>query len=220
MGNSIVVRKGTSLAKRDRALRAAQYVRMSTDYQRYSIQNQAAAIATFARQHNLTIVRTYVDEGRSGLRIKGRAGLIELIDRVTSGEADFDHIFVYDVSRWGRFQDIDESAYYEFLCKQNGIKVIYCAEQFEDDGSLLSSIVKNIKRVRAAEFSRELSVKVHTGQCRVAKFGFSRGSPGRLRAEKRVGRREASTQRTFTKRTAESPPNRPGEVASWDARRG
>ena len=177
MGNSIVVRKGTSLAKRDRALRAAQYVRMSTDYQRYSIQNQAAAIATFAQQHNLTIVRTYVDEGRSGLRIKGRAGLIELIDRVTSGEANFDHILVYDVSRWGRFQDIDESAYYEFLCKQNGIKVIYCAEQFEDDGSLLSSIIKNIKRVMAAEFSRELSVKVHTGQCRVASLGFRVGAP-------------------------------------------
>jgi len=117
MANSLVVRKGTSLAKRVRALRAAQYVRMSTDYQRYSIQNQAAAIAAYAQQKNLTIVRTYVDEGRSGLRIKGRAGLIELIDDVQSGRAEFDHILVYDVSRWGRFQDVDKSAHYEFVCK-------------------------------------------------------------------------------------------------------
>jgi hypothetical protein len=36
MANSLVVRKGTDLAKRIRALRAAQYVRMSTDFQRYS----------------------------------------------------------------------------------------------------------------------------------------------------------------------------------------
>jgi len=108
MTNSLVVRKGTSLAKRSKALRAAQYVPMSTDYQRYSIKNQAAAIAAFAQQKNLTIVRTYVDEGRSGLRIKGRAGLTQLIDDVCSGHADFDHILVYDVSRWGRFQDIDE----------------------------------------------------------------------------------------------------------------
>jgi DNA invertase Pin-like site-specific DNA recombinase len=177
MVNALVVHKNTSIAKRSRTLRAAQYVRMSTDYQRYSIQNQAAAIAAFAQQKNLTIVRTYVDEGRSGLRIKGRAGLIQLIADVSSGQTDFDHILVYDISRWGRFQDVDESAHYEFVCKQNGIKVAYCAEQFDNDGSLLSSIVKNIKRVMAAEFSRELSVKVHTGQSRVASLGYRVGGP-------------------------------------------
>lgn len=69
------------------------------------------------------------------------------------------------------FQDVDESAHYEFVCKQNGINIAYCAEQFDNDGSLLSSIVKNIKRVMAAEFSRELSVKVHAGQCRTTSLG-------------------------------------------------
>jgi DNA invertase Pin-like site-specific DNA recombinase len=177
MANSLVVRKGTELTKRNRALRAAQYVRMSTEYQRYSIQNQAAAIAVYAQQKSLTIVRTYVDEGRSGLRIKGRAGLIELIDDVQSGRADFDHVLVYDISRWGRFQDVDESAHYEFLCRQAGIMVEYCAEQFDNDGSLLSSIVKNLKRVMAAEFSRELSAKVHAGQLRGASLGFRQGGP-------------------------------------------
>jgi DNA invertase Pin-like site-specific DNA recombinase len=177
MVNSLVVRKDTSIAKRSKAHRAAQYIRMSTDYQRYSPQNQASAIATYAQQKNLTIVRTYLDEGRSGLRIRGRAGLMELIDDVCSRRADFDHILVYDVSRWGRFQDVDESAHHEFVCKQNGIKVVYCAEQFDNDGSLVSSIVKNIKRVMAAEFSRELSVKVHTGQSRVASLGYRVGGP-------------------------------------------
>jgi len=177
MANSLVVRKGTSLAKQSKALRAAQYVRMSTDYQRYSIQNQASAIAAYAQQNNLTIVRTYVDEGRSGLRIKGRPGLLELMDDVCSSRTDFDHVLVYDVSRWGRFQDVDESAHYEFLCKKNGITVSYCAEQFANDGSLLSSIVKNIKRVMAAEYSRELSAKTHTALCRIAGLGFRPGGP-------------------------------------------
>jgi DNA invertase Pin-like site-specific DNA recombinase len=177
MANSLVVRKGTDLAKRIKALRAAQYVRMSTDFQRYSIQNQAATIAAYALQKQFTIVRTYIDEGRSGLRIKGRAGLIELIDDVQSGRADFDHILVYDISRWGRFQDVDEHAYYEFICKQNGVKVHYCAEQFDNDGSLLSSIAKNVKRVMAGEWSRELSVKVHAGQCRIAGIGYRVGAP-------------------------------------------
>jgi DNA invertase Pin-like site-specific DNA recombinase len=177
MANALVIRKDTSAAKRTTALRAAQYFRMSTDYQRYSIQNQAAAIAAFAQQAGLTIVSTYVDEGRSGLRIKGRPGLTELIDDVESGRADFGHILVYDVSRWGRFQDVDESAYYEFTCKENGINVAYCAEQFDNDGSLLASVMKNIKRVMAAEYSRELSVKVHTGQSRIASLGFRVGGP-------------------------------------------
>ncbi|MHC2464495.1 recombinase family protein [Bradyrhizobium embrapense] len=175
MANSLVVRKGTSLAERNRALRAARYVRMSTERQQYSIQNQAAVIATYAHAHNLMIVQTYRDEGESGLRLKNRSGLIKLIEDVQSGTADFGHILVYDVSRWGRFQDTDESAHYEFVCRQAGISVAYCAEQFDNDGSMLSSIVKNIKRVMAAEYSRELSAKIFAGQCRFARLGYMRG---------------------------------------------
>lgn len=177
MVNSLVVRKGTNVAKRDRTLRAAQYLRMSTHDQRYSIQNQAATIAIYAQQNSLAIVQTYRDDGRSGLRIRNRAGLIELIDDASSGRADYDHILVYDVTRWGRFQDVDESAYYEFICKKNGIKVVYCAEQFSNDGSLLSNIAKNIKRAMAGEWSRELGVKVHAGQARIAGLGYRVGGP-------------------------------------------
>lgn len=177
MGNWLVVPKGTGLARRTRARRAAQYVRMSRELQRYSIKNQMAAIATYAEANALTIVRTYADEGRSGLRIKGRPGLIELIEDVQSGQADFDHILVYDVSRWGRFQDVDESAYYEFLCKRNGVQVEYCAELFKNDGTFVSGIAKSLKRGMAAEWSRELSVKVHAGHCRVASLGYRVGAP-------------------------------------------
>ncbi|TWH94036.1 recombinase family protein [Bradyrhizobium daqingense] len=171
MGTELVVRKSSLPAAR-RMSRAAQYVRMSTERQQYSIQNQAAAIAAYAHAHNLTIVRTYRDEGESGLLIKNRAGLIQLLDDVKAGNADFGHVLVYDVSRWGRFQDADESAHYEFVCKQGGIRVTYCAEQFDNDGSMLASIVKNIKRVMAAEYSRELSTKVYAGQCRFARLGY------------------------------------------------
>jgi DNA invertase Pin-like site-specific DNA recombinase len=175
MANALIVRPRSDLFSPTSTGCAAQYVRMSTDHQRYSTQNQAAAIAVYAAQHDLVIVRTYADEGRSGLRIHRREGLIELIDDVRNGRADFDHILVYDVSRWGRFQDVDESAYYEFICRQAGIKVCYCAEEFDNDGSVIASIVKNLKRVMAAEYSRELSVKVHAGACRVASLGFKQG---------------------------------------------
>jgi DNA invertase Pin-like site-specific DNA recombinase len=123
----------------DQRGRAAQYVRMSTDHQKYSTQNQEDAIAEYAALHTLTIVRTYADEGRSGLRLDRRQGLKDLISDVLTGRADFDRILVYDVSRWGRFEDADEGAHYEFICKEAGVRVEYCAEDFRNDGSLMST---------------------------------------------------------------------------------
>ena len=96
-------------------VRAAQYVRMSTEHQQYSTENQADAIRQYAERRGIEIVRTYADEGRSGLRLDGRDALKQLIYDVQSGNADFAMILVYDVSRWGRFQDADESAYYEYI---------------------------------------------------------------------------------------------------------
>lgn len=132
-----------------RLIRAAQYVRMSTDHQRYSTENQADAIAAYAARRGFEIVRTYADEGRSGLDIAGRGALQRLIADVRGGSIDFEAILVYDVSRWGRFQDADESAYYEFICREAGVTVHYCAEQFENDGSLSATIIKSMKRAMA-----------------------------------------------------------------------
>jgi DNA invertase Pin-like site-specific DNA recombinase len=157
------------------SLRAAQYVRMSTDHQKYSIQNQSDAIAEYAERHGFSIVRTYADEGRSGLRLGGRNALRQLIADVQGRCSNYDVILVYDVSRWGRFQDADESAYYEFICRNAGIQIIYCAEQFENDGSVSSTVLKSIKRAMAGEYSRELSTKVFVGQCRTVQMGFWRG---------------------------------------------
>jgi DNA invertase Pin-like site-specific DNA recombinase len=155
--------------------RAAQYVRMSTDMQIYSAENQAAAIAAYAASRGLHIVSTYLDEDRSGIIIDNRDGLQRLLADVESGTADFQFVLVYDVSRWGRFQDPDESAFYEFICKRAGIKVAYCAELFENDGSLLSTMMKNVKRVMAGELSRDKSAIISAGACRVARQGFKQG---------------------------------------------
>jgi DNA invertase Pin-like site-specific DNA recombinase len=155
--------------------RSAQYVRMSSEHQQYSIANQSAAIALYAAAHNLGVVRAFVDGGKTGTTIKRRTGLQELLRIVESGTADFDEVLVYDVSRWGRFPDNDEGAHYEYLCKKAGIKVRYCAEQFENDNSTTSNLLKALKRTMAAEYSRELSVKVHAGQKRLASMGFWQG---------------------------------------------
>ena len=159
------------------ARRAAQYVRMSTEHQQYSTENQADKILEYAVRSGFEIVRTYADEGKSGLSIGGRDGLQRLLADVKAGTTDFEAILVYDVSRWGRFQDADESAHYEYVCKQAGIRVVYCAEQFENDGSPVSTIVKGVKRAMAGEYSRELSAKVFAGQCRLIELGYRQGGP-------------------------------------------
>ena len=150
-------------------------MRMSTEHQTYSIANQEAAIAAYAVAHGQEIVRTYVDAGISGLTLKRRDALKQLLRDVLEADTGYDVILVYDVSRWGRFQDPDQSAHYEFLCKDAGVHVEYCAEEFANDGSLASTLLKGLKRAMAAEYSRELSVKFTAGRERGAAQGFWMG---------------------------------------------
>src|SRR5258708_9217177 len=53
-------------------IRGVQYVRMSTEHQQYSTENQRDKILEYAARRGIEVVRTYADEGKSGLRIDGR----------------------------------------------------------------------------------------------------------------------------------------------------
>lgn len=154
------------------------HVNLSTEHQQYLLENQSAAIQKYAESQGFEVVQTYSDAAKSGLVLRHRTGLRQLLQDVV-GTPAYRAILVYDVSRWGRFQDTDESAHYEFLCKSAGVPVHYCAETFANDGTLPSLIMKTLKRTMAAEFSRELGVKVLAGQKRLARLGFKQGGvPG------------------------------------------
>jgi DNA invertase Pin-like site-specific DNA recombinase len=154
---------------------AAQYLRMSTNQQRLSIESQAAAIEWYACGHNFKVVQTYQDTGRSGLTLNRREGLKQLLQDVFSNAKAFKAILVYDVSRWGRFQDPDEAAHYEFLCKSAGVPVYYCAETFSNDPTLPNAVMKALKRAMAGEYSRELSQRTERAKRIVAERGFRAG---------------------------------------------
>ena len=163
----------------DSQIPAAQYLRMSTEHQQYSLDNQRLAIQAYSDSHGLSVVRTYTDGAKSGVVLKRRNGLRQLLQDVMGGDPGYKAILVYDVSRWGRFQDADESAHYEFLCKSAGIPVHYCAETFVNDGALPNMLMKALKRTMAGEYSRELGVKVFAGLKRLARLGFKQGGlPG------------------------------------------
>lgn len=132
-------------------------------------------ISEYAFARRIQIIRIYSDAARSGLTLQGRDSLLQLISDVESGRADFQVILVYDVSRWGRFQNVDEGAHYEFICRRAGVGVEYCADGFRNDGSIVSTLLKDVKRTMAAEHSRELSAKVSRAKLRLAQMGYFQG---------------------------------------------
>lgn len=161
------------------AVRAAQYVRMSTENQRYSIVYQVAVNAAYALERGYDLRTTYTDAGISGLSLARRTGLQALLSDVVARSAGFDVVLVYDVSRWGRFQDPDESAHYEFLCRAAGVAVEYTGEAFANDGSVASHLLKQLKRTMAAEYSRELSDRITLSKARLGRDGYwPGGNPG------------------------------------------
>jgi Resolvase, N terminal domain len=132
------------------AVRVAQYIRKSTDHHKYSTENHSASIHEYAARRAMQIVRTYADEGISGVTFRKREALQQLIDDVVSKKADFSAILVYDLSRWSRAQDVDEAAYYKYFCKRAGIAVHYCAEPcgstFENRSNLAAKFLTVIQR--------------------------------------------------------------------------
>jgi DNA invertase Pin-like site-specific DNA recombinase len=145
------------------------------EHQKYSPKNQLEPIEKYASLFSMDVVQTYSDLGKSGLKLANRPRLKALLDDVETRRNDFRVVLVYDVSRWGRFQDADESAYYEYVLKKAGVHVHYCAEHFTNDGSLSSVLLKALKRTMAGEYSRELSIKVFAGQRRQVELGFLQG---------------------------------------------
>ncbi|CAB3795245.1 hypothetical protein LMG28614_04133 [Paraburkholderia ultramafica] len=180
-------------------LRAAQYIRMSTDNQEYSPYFQRQAIAEYAVAHGIRIVRDYEDAGISGLTLRERPALIQLLLDVDSPQRKFTAVLVYDVSRWGRFQDVDEAAFYEFACRRAGVKVIYVAEPFENDASPATSVLKALKRAMAAEFSREMSRKVFLGHCLNVQRGFHSAGPPAYGLRRVLVHGESQEQRTLNR---------------------
>ena len=155
--------------------RAVAYLRMSTGLQQYSPDNQMAVIERYAAENDMEIVATYSDEARSGLRYDTRPGMQKMLADAQSTDSGFDAILVYDISRWGRFQDQDEGASLEHACRKANVQVHYCMDRFVNDGSPISTVMKSLGRYMAADYSSKLSEKVFAGQCRLIGLGFRQG---------------------------------------------
>lgn len=155
----------------------AYYRHSAEDKQENSVAIQRGHTEKFAKEQNIEIIHEEVDEGVSGL-LANRPGFERLFNNwiENSDAPNFDYVFVYDVSRWGRFQDQDQAGHYVYLCKKNGKEVVYVSRGFTDvTNQLFSSLEISIQRYMAAEYSRQLSDKVFHGCVKVSEQGYSAG---------------------------------------------
>ena len=70
----------------------------------------------------MEIIDTYIDARKSGLDLAHRPGLRVLLEDITCGRAEFSAVLVFDVSRWGRFQDSDEAAIMNSCAKKPALE--------------------------------------------------------------------------------------------------
>ena len=155
----------------------AYYRHSAEDKQENSVAIQRQHTEKFAREHNIEIIHEEADEGKSGLLASRPAFERLFINWIENDDAPhFDYVFTYDVSRWGRFQDPNEAAYWTHLCTQRGKEVIYVSDGFpKSDDKFYSNLKIYMQREMAADFSRQLSSKVFYGCVKVSEQGYSAG---------------------------------------------
>ena len=160
-------------------VRAVAYYRHSAqDRQENSIPIQRDQVREWADQHGVEIIKEFSDHGKSGLNSEGRPAFNEMMDEWVTKRTDFEYILCLDVSRWGRFQDIDLSAQFSAICKKNNKQVIYTTIGKPREDDPLYPVYVQFERFRAAQYSRELSDKVWRGCVKIAEQGYwAGGSP-------------------------------------------
>lgn len=168
--------------KQKSAKKAVAYYRHSAeDKQENSVPIQREQVQKFATKYAIEVIHEEADEGVSGLTAN-RPGFRRLFkDWVENLNAPaYDYILVFDVSRWGRFQNPNEAAHYEFICELRKKKVIYIVrgsvpKEKEDEQEMGNVLLTLVDRVSSAKFSRDLGQKVWYGCMRLSKEGYSTG---------------------------------------------
>ncbi|MFQ5621186.1 MAG: recombinase family protein [Candidatus Nanoarchaeia archaeon] len=151
--------------------KAWTYIRLSTDHQEASLEDQTNSVVECVQGLGYQIVRSFCDDGVSGKTADARPGFQSLIQSARENTEDIT-LLVYDVSRFGRFENPRESTYWEVELERNGVRVHYVSEGFVNDGSLGSQITKFIKDAEASEYIKKLSKAVRLGFRSTAERGY------------------------------------------------
>jgi DNA invertase Pin-like site-specific DNA recombinase len=136
---------------------------------------QQELVQKWAKDNGVEIIHEFSDRGKSGLTAEGRDAFNDMMENWVKKRMDFDFVLCLDVSRWGRFQDIDLSATYSAECKKHGKQVIYTTLGMPRPDDPLYPVYVQFERFRAAQYSKELSAKVFHGCVKIAQQGYWAG---------------------------------------------
>ena len=119
----------------------AYYRHSAQDRQENSIPIQRDQVREWAEKNGVEIIKEFADHGKSGLNAEGRPAFNDMMENWVAKRDDFQYVLCLDVSRWGRFQDIDLSAQYSAMCKKHKKTVIYTTigKPREDDPRMCNS---------------------------------------------------------------------------------
>jgi len=151
---------------------AIAYLRKSTDMQETSLEQQRKDILVFANASGIKVIRFFEEEA-CGENVQGRPQFRAMIERCKSKEV-FQYVLVYDISRWGRFENPKESVYWEVEVEKAKRKVVFVSEGFKED-NIGTSITNFVKSAEASEYLKNIRRQTIRGMIYNAKQGYWMG---------------------------------------------
>lgn len=156
-------------------LKGAIYIRMSTEMQAESPENQEREIRAYAAQYGIEIVMVYADLGVSGMTAEKREQFQAMIEDVEQGRNAYNIVLYLDESRWGRFVDSREAEYHRMRLERKSVICQSCEKPLALTNNIADRIMTLLRDESASDYCRQLSQKVWVGQCNLVTKGFRQG---------------------------------------------
>jgi site-specific DNA recombinase len=140
-----------------KAIVCVGYVRMSTDRQETSPEQQRSEIEQYAAKHGYQVMRWYQDLGISGDKTDKRLQFQQMIADAADGR--FKAILCWDQDRFGRFDSL-ESGYWIHPLRRQGVQLVTCTEGPVDWNSFAGRMLYGMKQEGKHQYLVDLSNNV------------------------------------------------------------
>jgi site-specific DNA recombinase len=151
-----------------KAIPAAGYVRMSSDKQETSPEQQRQEIERYAKREGYRVLRWYTDEGISGDDTERRIQFKRMIGDASTGE--FEVILCWDQDRFGRF-DLLEAGKWISPLREVGVRLETVTQGRIDWTELAGRMMYGIQQEFKHQYLRDLSKNVTRGLSQLAQAG-------------------------------------------------
>jgi DNA invertase Pin-like site-specific DNA recombinase len=151
-----------------KAITAVGYVRMSTDKQETSPEQQKQEIQAYAAKHGYNILRWYADLGISGDKTEKRVQFQQMIADAEDGR--FKAILCWDQDRFGRFDSL-ESGYWIHPLRKRGVQLVTCTDGPVDWSTFAGRMLYGMKQEGKHQYLIDLSNNVTRRMWQLAQEG-------------------------------------------------